>query len=324
MNKQLILFIALILFGTVGVTKRAEAAEHQFTVINNGATPICHLYISPSDSTQWGDDWLGEEIIRMGELFVTFVEEDTYYDILALACDGFELGQINQILLYEDVTWTLEVNNGEDRDRDGVPNSADVCPYEPEIYNDIFDDDGCPDNVTTLIDLYQADIDAFWAQEWSSVQQIAQVALPYLSPTAVSVYLSDSYSADEYNAFYRGSDHTIQYDFYFINDAVTDFGDAAAVMMLAHEFGHLVQANLQMLANRPSVEIELQADCLSGAYFHFADLQGYLEEGDLEEAIRFAYFIGTEEEGTHGTHEQRAAMFSAGFERGIGSCFGDA
>lgn len=32
-----------------------------------------------------------------------------------------------------------------DPDHDGLPDSIDQCPTEPETYNDVSDDDGCPD-----------------------------------------------------------------------------------------------------------------------------------------------------------------------------------
>jgi outer membrane protein OmpA-like peptidoglycan-associated protein len=35
--------------------------------------------------------------------------------------------------------------NGGDRDGDGIPDSADRCPDEPEDYDGFQDDDGCPD-----------------------------------------------------------------------------------------------------------------------------------------------------------------------------------
>ena len=35
-----------------------------------------------------------------------------------------------------------------DRDHDGIPNECDACPDEPENYNGICDEDGCPDKCT--------------------------------------------------------------------------------------------------------------------------------------------------------------------------------
>jgi outer membrane protein OmpA-like peptidoglycan-associated protein len=42
------------------------------------------------------------------------------------------------------------VFRGDDADRDGVPDDADRCPYEPETANGIRDEDGCPESPLAL------------------------------------------------------------------------------------------------------------------------------------------------------------------------------
>lgn len=32
-----------------------------------------------------------------------------------------------------------------DSDADGIPDSSDQCPFEPETFNNFLDEDGCPD-----------------------------------------------------------------------------------------------------------------------------------------------------------------------------------
>lgn len=39
----------------------------------------------------------------------------------------------------------LDIPEDEDIDRDGIPNSRDMCPQQPEDYDGFQDDDGCPD-----------------------------------------------------------------------------------------------------------------------------------------------------------------------------------
>jgi hypothetical protein len=34
-----------------------------------------------------------------------------------------------------------------DNDKDGIPDSLDKCPIEPEVFNGYMDEDGCPDTV---------------------------------------------------------------------------------------------------------------------------------------------------------------------------------
>jgi outer membrane protein OmpA-like peptidoglycan-associated protein len=38
-----------------------------------------------------------------------------------------------------------------DRDKDGIPDDKDPCPDEPEVFNGIKDEDGCPDKELDLI-----------------------------------------------------------------------------------------------------------------------------------------------------------------------------
>ena len=39
-----------------------------------------------------------------------------------------------------------------DSDQDGISDTLDICPLEPETYNKFQDDDGCPDSIDTRID----------------------------------------------------------------------------------------------------------------------------------------------------------------------------
>jgi predicted metalloprotease len=106
---------------------------------------------------------------------------------------------------------------------------------------------------------------------------------------------------------------------------------------VAHEVGHHVQKLLGIsdkvaaMRDRPdyneySVRLELQADFLAGVWAHHS--QKYLEEGDIEEAMRAANAIGDDaiqkkSQGrvvphafTHGTSEQRMRWFMKGLKSG--------
>ena len=82
-------------------------------------------------------------------------------------------------------------------------------------------------------------------------------------------------------------------------------------------------------ANRLSVRLELQADCLAGVWGNRAGTsRQLLEPGDLEEALRAAAAIGDDrlqretrgrvvpDSFTHGTSAQRVSWFRRGFESG--------
>ena len=80
--------------------------------------------------------------------------------------------------------------------------------------------------------------------------------------------------------------------------------------------------------NQTSVKVELQADCFAGVWGHYVAQEGWLERGDLEEALVAANQIGDDaiqkrtqgyvvpEAFNHGTSEQRRKWFSRGFEAG--------
>ncbi len=120
-------------------------------------------------------------------------------------------------------------------------------------------------------------------------------------------------------------------------------GDFAQAYVIAHEVGHHVQ-NLMGItgkvdaqrarqstaqANAMSVRVELQADCLAGVWaFHSQQGKGWLEQGDIEEALNAAAQIGDDtlqrkaqgtvvpESFTHGSSQQRMTWFKRGFDSG--------
>jgi uncharacterized protein len=120
-------------------------------------------------------------------------------------------------------------------------------------------------------------------------------------------------------------------------------GDFAQAYVIAHEVGHHVQNLLGTMGkvdayrrrasetqnNAVSVRLELQADCYAGVWAHDSDqMHKFLEDGDLESALRAASAIGDDtlqkqsqgyavpDTFTHGTSAQRVRWFRAGFDSG--------
>lgn len=92
-------------------------------------------------------------------------------------------------------------------------------------------------------------------------------------------------------------------------------GDFAAAVVVAHEFGHHVQDELaQDLDKTPprNPNTELIADCFAGVWAHTVFVDGYLEAGDLDEAINALGVIG-DTHGSHGTNQQRVTAFRIGY-----------
>jgi predicted metalloprotease len=151
--------------------------------------------------------------------------------------------------------------------------------------------------------------------------------------------------------FYCPMDQKVYIDLSFYNDLKNRFGapgDFAQAYVIAHEVGHHVQNLLGIAekvnslrgrvseseANRLSVMMELQADCLAGVWAHHADrARQILEAGDVEEALNAASMIGddrmqrrsrgyvTPDSFTHGSSTQRVRWFTRGLESGdMGQC----
>jgi uncharacterized protein len=146
------------------------------------------------------------------------------------------------------------------------------------------------------------------------------------------------------NAGYCPGDNTIYFDEIFVaaqakaagHQLGTD-GDMAAVGIIAHEMGHAVSLQLGY-RSRSTYAMEATADCLAGAFTDYAQQDGALEPGDIDEAffgmaaagdpepeltgdsrldrriLRVASVMG------HGTREQRTENFRRGLEGGAGAC----
>ena len=146
--------------------------------------------------------------------------------------------------------------------------------------------------------------------------------------------------------FYCPADQKAYIDLSFYEDMRARFkapGDFAQAYVIAHEIGHHVQNLLgisgkvhemkqrvtQGEANKLSVRLELQADCLAGVWANRAHkARNILEAGDVEEALNAASAIGDDrlqrqsrgtvvpESFTHGTSAQRQRWFRTGLESG--------
>ncbi len=148
--------------------------------------------------------------------------------------------------------------------------------------------------------------------------------------------------------FYLPDNETIYIDPTFFRELKQKFGatgDFAEAYVVAHEYGHHIQKLMGRLNelhgmrgkvskvkyNQQSVRVELQADFLAGVFAHHADafFGDFLEQGDIEEAMRCAEAIGDDriqkklgpgyvdpDSFTHGTSAQRARWFNQGYASG--------
>ncbi|MFF3443931.1 hypothetical protein [Streptosporangium sp. NPDC002721] len=101
-------------------------------------------------------------------------------------------------------------------------------------------------------------------------------------------------------------------------------GDAWVYLIIAHEWGHAVQA--RMPGRHVAVAAELQADCLAGAALQGAVEDGLLdvEEGDADEIRAGLHAVGGTvpwtRPGDHGSKQERMSAFHRGANRGVPGC----
>jgi uncharacterized protein len=165
-------------------------------------------------------------------------------------------------------------------------------------------------------------IESFW--QWTAA---ATRRPPISSPRLVSSSSGAKTPCGIVNDIsYCGADNSIYYDYQFLNDLYTNIGDYAVVTVLAHEWGHSVQAQL-VQQRLPSIAIENQADCFAGTFTRYAERQGRLERGDWREAMDVLYKSGDANEvlpntdGSHGDGVTRVDAFRFGYERDVPACF---
>jgi hypothetical protein len=84
-----------------------EGATASLEIVNDSSVDVWYVYISPSASSNWGDDWLGSHVIAAGERYtVTGIEPDTY-DLKAEDADHNVLATETNVELDGANTWTL-------------------------------------------------------------------------------------------------------------------------------------------------------------------------------------------------------------------------
>lgn len=151
--------------------------------------------------------------------------------------------------------------------------------------------------------------------------------------------------------FYCPADHSIYLDLSFYDTLIDRFGaqrgDFGMAYVIAHEAGHHVQTLMgvtgqldrlrsqvadgrltQEAFNQSSVRFELQADYLAGVVARYMAQRGYLDPGDLEEALSAAASVGDDhiqrqtqgyvnpDSFNHGTSAQRERWFMMGYDTG--------
>ncbi|MBA3530816.1 MAG: neutral zinc metallopeptidase [Ardenticatenales bacterium] len=166
------------------------------------------------------------------------------------------------------------------------------------------------------------DIDAFWQAH------LAQNSHSYRAPKVIT-YGSEGVQTpcgfvDGGTAAYCAGAKTIYYDASFLTSLQQQSGALTPRIVLAHEWGHHIQNELQLI-QPSSLEREIQADCLAGVFASAGGQHAMSAEEQNEAASLFA--LAGDEEAlpqdnpfAHGSSAQRQAAFTAGVQKGLPSC----
>lgn len=186
-----------------------------------------------------------------------------------------------------------------------------------------------------------ADTEDVWHAKFA--EEGASYNEPIMVPFAGTTRSACGVANKNMGPFYCPNDQSIYIDVSFYDELVNKFGgggDFAFAYVLAHEVGHHVQNELGILQqtnklrqtlstkeyNKISVAQELQADYFAGLFAYYVEEKGYLEPGDIEEAMAAAAAIGDDkiqemsgrsvnvDNFTHGSSAQRKQAFDLGYK----------
>jgi predicted metalloprotease len=206
----------------------------------------------------------------------------------------------------------------------------------------------CDSDVARLVCDVTTDVQDYWTDEYPKVSDNQ----PY--ERTQTVFFSDATqtgcgtASAQTGPFYCPADRLVYFDLGFLQQLQSQFGaqgDFATAYIVAHEYGHHIQNLLGLSAqvsqfeqqnpsraNEMSIRLELQADCLAGAWGatlkNSTDPERQLESGDIEEALGAAQAVGDDriqeatqgrtdpETWNHGNARDREHWFQVGFDSG--------
>lgn len=176
-----------------------------------------------------------------------------------------------------------------------------------------------------------ADLEQYWAQNYPELygEDFEQISGGYFAVTEDSDAPPCTTEAAEVagNAFYCSTEDVVAWDAQeLLPDLQSKYGDFVIPVVMAHEWGHAVQARSKFTAR--TVTRELQADCFAGAWSRHAQDEGIFEvsSGDLDTALagilELRDPVGTEkvDPSAHGSGFDRVSAFQDGFDNGLDRC----
>jgi predicted metalloprotease len=324
------LLLLLVFLVLPGQTAWAQSGGGTLTLENSTRQNICEFYISGSTDSDWGQNQLDGQLAP-GET-ATWELDAGLYDLQTVDCSGTILDEYYgfDIRRGDQRVYTVgqdDVSQEEEPTPDAIDEEeipANAPAEEPEIETVSGDDMAMQD----LVNLIAEDLDAYWTGVFS------EEGSSYQRPD-VHLYDKDSLrtscggiSADM-GPLYCSLDHTIYLPYYFMEEVRQAIGDFSVATVIAHEWGHAVQAMFGV-ETQYSIVQELRADCFAGSYGDYIENDSdliTLEEGDLDEGATLLYEIGDPrsvewfDPRAHGQPDQRSEAYDLGLS-GYEGCWG--
>lgn len=242
---------------------------------------------------------------------------------------GSSSGNADDCVIPESGPWPPCATGGDNSGGDGGGTQECVIPESgpwPPCATGEAGSDGSPefDEAAVEARIEQAidTLEIFWKAEF------AKRSVNYRPPGTVVIYRGDL--ADPPNAFYIPAADSIFIDLRLLEEVTIEFGMYAGVAVLAHEWGHFVQDQLDLFGLLPGLrQIELQADCMAGSYTTYERNLGLINAQDVESARDLFFSIGDDQinpgapydhPGAHGTAVERLAAFDNGLNTNAQVC----
>jgi predicted metalloprotease len=190
-----------------------------------------------------------------------------------------------------------------------------------------------------------ADVEEYWKQVYPTISGGKQLqplrggvySVTTGHPNTANACMARQANAADNNAFYCPLDDSFAYDRTgLVGQLAQHFGPEMAMVVFAHEYGHMIQNRLGI--DRPSIFMESQADCAAGAFTaaEYRVAQPYVtsphfgeKPPDLDRTIIGLILLrdsaphSAEDTGTHGSGFDRGSAFSDGFHNGAKFCYSD-
>jgi predicted metalloprotease len=181
------------------------------------------------------------------------------------------------------------------------------------------------------------DLDSFYADV------LSYTPYQYRSPRVVLVTPGDRVNTEcgpatpGFYAFYCPLDETVYLEEAKLNE-IGQQNEFLPAFVIAHEWAHHVQDAVGLERVEPlqrphlwnqvySIELELMADCMSGAWALDLDTRGALNPGDIDATVDFTVntlgdpaFIGENDPQAHGNGAQRSQAILLGYSDGFLGC----